>query len=1245
MIKLKKLIAIAVLVSMLPGTVMAQGEGKETNAEISEGQNMSTTEVEPNEGNLVDMTATTERETYESAELTDERSRCEENEHSGSEVDPDTEMTYTKENPGMPASKRARKSDEGCEEEMTTAPAHKDAETTKDPVCTATTMVDDEENPDMPASKRARKSDEDGVEKMTTASEQKDAETTKDPVCTATAMVDDEKNSSMSASKNAREPDEDGVEKTTTESDHKENKSSEELVYPKAIWMSEDEVELEEVVGAYNLAEYYERGEGFKIGDYAWGQKTTNVAKLYERAVGRMREAMCKLAFYYKYGKGGVPKDLNKTIELYQKAAELEDAEAMCGLACCYIRGEGVPQNLEIAKGLLQRAKDLGDRYASTFISRINIRESQIEMYPQIEINPFVRYDTPIRLDETLSTIGPVDLPEKRAKMAANLGCVEGYRNLSEFYVNEGNPQLSERWHARYLDEKEKWSEFHSKRSGLLHLIEDVEKLFLKREVKNENSYAMYELGRLYESGYWQYEGSDRYINVFKAFKLYEQAANRGNLDAMIKVGVCYRDGKGVCKDAAKAREWLEFSAKSGSVEGMHEYAVFLEEVDLNIEEAIKWYNEVAKVDENRRAEVIRRIGKCYKYAENLDLKQATECLQQAADLGDTEAMRQLGICYENGEGVDKNLSMAAKLYQLATDRNNAKAMVNLASCYENGHGVPQDLNIAIELLKRAVDLNDSDAMFKLASWYEQGKGGLPQDLVEVAYLLGQAAGNEHVEAMYKLGLMFMEGKGGVNKNLDLGIRWFKQAAKNEQVDESWVEQADQNKQVISKMHELGLMFKNGEGVVKDPLGLMFTNRERVNSEVFWFKQAAKRGNVASMVELGAYYMSVEGGNLNPRLGVKWLLKAAEKGDIASMIEVGVCYRDGKGIDKDAVEARKWLRFAAERNDVRGMYEFGVFLEEVMYDDHSAMEWYQKAADNGFVEAMGRLGACYKRDALAPKDLTKAVRWLQQAVNLEDAEAMRQLGICYENGEGVVKDLSRALELYQRAVAKNSAKAMVKLASWYEQGEAGLPQNLNEAFKLLKRALDLGDSDAMFKLASWYEQGKAGLPQDLREILHLLERASENGHVEANYKLGLMYMDGRRLPKDLRRGLMRLQKAADKGSVEAISYLYDYYENKTEDYAKFENLFSTKMYLEKGDEFYQLACKCEHDDENLEEAIRWYGKAEFQYSRAELFYERAFGTELQIPKKTMYTNIGYYRCMKILADNGIEEFDFFEDEV
>ena len=1353
MIKLKKLIAIAVFAAMLsngatlPSKAMpssgttAQGDGREKNAKASEGQNVRTTEEEPNEENLVDMTATTECEASESMELTDEHSRCEENEHSGSEAnsepDSDTEMADTEENPGMLGNKKERKLDEGCVEKATTASEHKDTESSEESACPVdakenpgmsgrkrkresdegcvekmttaskcedtesseesvcpvdakedehsgseadpdTEMTVTEGNPGMPASKRARKSDEGCEEKMTTVPAHKDAEITKDPVCTATTTVGDEENPDMSASKKARKSDEAEVGAVAAASRQNEKAANDmyeqglqfenDKDFSTAIKLYKQASELGSTAAACKLAKCYECGKGFEIdeygyvkriksGDYGWVEGATKVAKLYEKAVGdpNNTKAMCKLAFYYKYGEGGVSKDLNKTIEFYQRAVAFGDTEAMCGLACCYIIGEGFPQNLEIAKGLLQQARALGDPCASNFIDVIEGREPPSKMYRKIEINPF---EKPISPEEAVSKISYFDLPEKRAKIAADLGCVEGYKNLRDFYCHTGSPLLSKMWNARYLVEKDKWTKFQNDRS--LHL--GVERLFLEREVENGNSYAMYELGRLYEE-------SNKYMYVYEADELYKQAAKMGNLASMVKVGVYYRDGKCGYRNTKDAEEWLKFSAEIGSVEGMYEYGVFLEEVEFDAMAAITWYNRVAEMDANRRAEVMRRIGKCYKFAEAPNLKQAIEYLQRAVDLGDTEAMRQLGICYENGEGVGQNLNTAADFYRRAVELRNTKAIVNLASCYENGHGVLQDLNQSVKLLEQAVDLGDSDAMVKLASLYED-KEDLSKK-VEATYLLGQAAGNEHVEAMYKLGLMFMEGKGGVNKNLDLGIGWFEQAAANEQVGKHWEERAIKSEQVISTMHKLGLMFKNGEGVIPYPraearwfqraadrgnaasmaeLGACYRDGKGVfknPSLAFnWFLKAAEKGDTASMLKVGMYYRDGEGVFKNPSSAFKWFLKAAEKGDTASMIEVGVYYRDGKWVDKDAVEARKWLRFAAERNDVRGMYEFGVCLEEVMYDDTWAMEWYQKAADNGYVEAMGRLGACYKRDRMFnSKDLTEAVRWLQQAADLGDAEAMRQLGICYENGEEVAKDLSRALGLYQRAIARNNAKAMLKLASWYEQCEAGLPQDLSKAVELLQQAVDLGDSDAMFKLASWYEQGKAGLPQDLREMLRLLERASENGHVEANYKLGLMYMDGRRLPKDLRRGLMLLQKAADRGSVDAIRDLAAYYENKTEDYAKFSNLFDTKMYLEKGDEFYQLAYKCEHDDEDWREAIHWYSKAEYQYSRAELFYERAFGTRLEILKKTTCAHNGYVRCIKILADKGVEKFDFFEKEV
>ena len=183
MIKLKKLIAIAVLVSMLPRTVMAQGEEK--NVKLSEGQKVSTTEAEPNEENLTDMTATSEREASGSMELTDEHSRCDENKHSGSEIssepDSDTEMAEIEENPGMSENKKERESDEDYVEKTTTVSERKDTESSGKSGC----PVDAKEDVYMPRSKKTRVKDKNSIGEVSTTSGHEESGC-KEAVCSET---------------------------------------------------------------------------------------------------------------------------------------------------------------------------------------------------------------------------------------------------------------------------------------------------------------------------------------------------------------------------------------------------------------------------------------------------------------------------------------------------------------------------------------------------------------------------------------------------------------------------------------------------------------------------------------------------------------------------------------------------------------------------------------------------------------------------------------------------------------------------------------------------------------------------------------------------------------------------------------------------------------------------------------------------------------------------------------------------
>ena len=61
------------------------------------------------------------------------------------------------------------------------------------------------------------------------------------------------------------------------------------------------------------------------------------------------------------------------------------------------------------------------------------------------------------------------------------------------------------------------------------------------------------------------------------------------------------------------------------------------------------------------------------------------------AEQGDAEAQYNLGVMYENGDGVPQNYKTAVKRYTLAAEQGNAMAQSNLGAMYDRGYGVLQD--------------------------------------------------------------------------------------------------------------------------------------------------------------------------------------------------------------------------------------------------------------------------------------------------------------------------------------------------------------------------------------------------------------------------------------------------------------------------------------------------------------------------------------------------------------------------
>jgi len=82
--------------------------------------------------------------------------------------------------------------------------------------------------------------------------------------------------------------------------------------------------------------------------------------------------------------------------------------------------------------------------------------------------------------------------------------------------------------------------------------------------------------------------------------------------------------------------------------------------------------------------------------SEKLDL------LKQHAEQGDAEAQFNLGVMYDNGDGVAQNYAEAVRWYRLAAAQGYAVAQNYLGAMYDNGEGVERDHEEAVRWYRLA---------------------------------------------------------------------------------------------------------------------------------------------------------------------------------------------------------------------------------------------------------------------------------------------------------------------------------------------------------------------------------------------------------------------------------------------------------------------------------------------------------------------------------------------------------------
>ncbi|GAA7738518.1 hypothetical protein TH0010_03540 [Helicobacter pylori] len=98
------------------------------------------------------------------------------------------------------------------------------------------------------------------------------------------------------------------------------------------------------------------------------------------------------------------------------------------------------------------------------------------------------------------------------------------------------------------------------------------------------------------------------------------------------------------------------------------------------------------------------------------DFSKARKCFEKACDLNNGGGCSNLGVLYQNGQGVEKDLIKAAYLYSKACELKEGDGCGALGGLYYNGDGVKQDSKKAVALFEKACKLGYKKAceMLKL---------------------------------------------------------------------------------------------------------------------------------------------------------------------------------------------------------------------------------------------------------------------------------------------------------------------------------------------------------------------------------------------------------------------------------------------------------------------------------------------------------------------------------------------------
>ena len=384
------------------------------------------------------------------------------------------------------------------------------------------------------------------------------------------------------------------------------------------------------------------------------------------------------------------------------------------------------------------------------------------------------------------------------------------------------------------------------------------------------------------------------------ALPYYERSAALGNTEAALKVGRFLFKHINNPTQRAQTGEFLRRAADAGSAPAQNEYARYLEKVQKDEDNALRYY--IMAADQGHEL-ALYNAGRILmkKKGDTDQISRGIEYMRLAAEKNNSLAMLKLGELLISGKLVERNAEEGFMLIKNSVELKNVLALNILGECYLFGTGCQQNIPEARRYFEQAANCR------------------VPRGCTNFGHMLIQEGPTKYKEAfaVYRLaaemndpigmvccGQLLESGFGGQDEpHYSQAAAYYQRAA------------ALGNSFAYSN---LGRMYQNGKGVTQDSY-----------RAVKMFKRAIEMGNTNAMYNMGAMYENGAGVQQSQTEADKYYMMAAERGNPQALFKCA-SQLEATGITEDRVRAAKMRRFAEIKMRIFSIVPDNYTIEEVM---------------------------------------------------------------------------------------------------------------------------------------------------------------------------------------------------------------------------------------------------------------------------------------------------------------------------